>query len=64
MRLQKALLAANEIDARESIFDEVDRHCKEVYKNFIHAGYMRLQIIREFDHWEDVVGFNGVLLHE
>jgi hypothetical protein len=62
-QLQTALLTANDMDARESIFDELDEHCKEAYKDFIQAGYMRLRTIRRFGCWEDVVAFNGEPLH-
>jgi hypothetical protein len=62
-RLQTASFTAKDMDTRERIFDELDEHCREAYKNFIRAGYTHRQSIRRFGCWEDVVAFNGESLH-
>ncbi|KAH8997298.1 hypothetical protein EDB92DRAFT_1409468 [Lactarius akahatsu] len=63
-RLQEILLEqGSDMDTQEDIWDELDEHCRSIYKPFIQAGYKHLEEIKKFPDWNAVVDFNGDQLH-
>ncbi|KAH9081658.1 hypothetical protein EDB83DRAFT_2670046 [Lactarius deliciosus] len=57
-QLQGRLLSQGS-DMEEDILDELDEHCRSVYRHFIQAGYRHLEEIEKFPDWNAVVDFNG-----
>src|ERR1700677_4999969 len=59
-RLERILRFGGNRGAEISIFDELDKHCLEVYEEFIRKGYGHLQTIRmRFSSWKEVMDSIG-----
>jgi hypothetical protein len=62
--LEETLLGSeNDLDAQETILNDLDDRCRVAYKGFIQAGYKHLRTIRNFSEWQDVVDFDGESLN-
>ncbi|KAI9447959.1 hypothetical protein H4582DRAFT_44012 [Lactarius indigo] len=54
----------NNTDSQRKAWDELEKHCGEVYIEFIRAGYRHFKHIRTYRDWKQVVDESGSLLNK